>query len=83
MDDAKKQKMARMFIAEYFRQLTTQERIVQKIVDKKWEEISIHHVLAAISAYIIRKIIALAIAWHLYMLVHIFIVFYCKNPQSL
>ena len=40
MDDAKKQKNARMFIAEYFHQLTTQERIVQKIVDKKWEEMS-------------------------------------------
>ena len=38
MDDAKKQKNARMFIAEYFHQLTTQERIVQKIVDKQWEE---------------------------------------------
>ena len=40
MDDAKKQKNARIFIAEYFHQLTTQERIVQKIVDKKWEEMS-------------------------------------------
>ena len=40
MDDAKKQKMARMFIAEYFHQLTTQERLVQKIVDRKWEEMS-------------------------------------------
>jgi len=40
MDDAKKRKYARMLIAEYFRQLTTQERIVQTIVDRKWEEMA-------------------------------------------
>lgn len=40
MTQSEKSNNARMFIAEYFRQLSTQERIVQRIVDQKWDKVA-------------------------------------------
>lgn len=37
---SEKQKRARLLITEYFRQLPTQERLVERIFDQKWNEMS-------------------------------------------
>ena len=39
-NQSEKQKNARLLITEYFHQQTTQERIVQRIVDQKWNEVA-------------------------------------------
>ena len=47
----RKVKNARLLVAEYFRQLSTQERIVRRIVDEKWNE-----AMAGIELMVERKI---------------------------
>ena len=37
---SEKQKRARLLIIEYFRQLPVQERLVERIFDQKWNEMS-------------------------------------------